>query len=72
MFYVTLLFAKLNIEIHLLEIRSKVVTYFLTKNNFYSICTDCGLILRELSIKDWKRWIFRLGKVVKLLIQSKN
>ena len=72
MFYVTLLCSKLNIEIHLLEIRSRVVTYFLTKKKFYLICADSGLRIRELNIKDWKRWIFRLGKVVKLLIQSKN
>ena len=69
MFYFTLLCAKLGIEIDMLDIHSKVITFFLTENEFKKICSEAGLEI-ERELKDWEMFgRFRLGSDVEFLVR---
>jgi len=58
LFYLTALCAKLHISLDFLEMRSDVVTFFLTEKMFRKLCAN--LRLEKLSWKEWKFWF--LGK----------
>lgn len=60
-FYISLFCSKFNIEINSLEIRSKVITYFLTEREFKQLCWANLFEIKELKSQSW-----RLAKKIKL------
>lgn len=54
MFYVTSLCSKFGIEINSLDIRSKVITFFLTEKDFKTVSLENGFKIKEIESKDWK------------------
>ena len=64
MYYVTLLCAKLNIEINSINIHSKVITYFLTDKKLLSLLEKNGFHIDKVIMKSWKLIRFNLGNNV--------
>jgi len=71
MFYVTVLLAKLGININFLDIHSKVVTFFHTDRGFRKIATDAGFTIRNSEKSIWKLLKLKLGyEITYNLVQS--
>jgi len=67
MFYFTLLCAKLGIEINLLDIHSRVITFFLTEKEFKKISSENGFEI-EAELRDWIMFgKLRLGRDIEFL-----
>jgi len=67
MFYSTLLCSKLGIEINLLDIHSKVVTFFLTEKELEKISSVNGFKMKEVESRDWEFRKFKLGRYIEFL-----
>lgn len=66
MYYVTLFCARFNIEINSLDIHSKVITYFLTKNKIISLLRENNFQVEEIILGEWKMKGFNLGSRVEI------
>ncbi len=64
MFYTTMLCAKLGIEIDLLDIQAKVVTFFLTDAVLKQIASKVGFAIEESESAFWKFRKLKLGRNV--------
>jgi ubiquinone/menaquinone biosynthesis C-methylase UbiE len=72
MFYISLVCAKLNIEINSLDIHSKVITYFITEKEFKQLCSENLFGIEELESEDWRLQKICLGKSVDFLLTQKR
>jgi len=71
-FYATLVCAKLKLEIPLLEIRSKVVTFFPTEQQLKNLCSRNGFHIKKLHSTEWKlRGLIKIGELVEWLLIHK-
>lgn len=61
MYYVTFFCARFNIEIDFLDIHSKVITYFFTKEIIISLLEKKGFQVVEMMLLEWKMIGVRLG-----------
>lgn len=66
MYYVTSFCAKYNLEINLLDIHSKVRTYFLTKKKIISLLKENTFQIEKISSEEWKLIGFILGSKVEI------
>lgn len=70
-FYLTLILAKLNLDLKYLDIHDKVVTYYLDENTLRNLLSQIGLTVCTLTSKFWQCRNFRLGRD-KLLLTHVN
>jgi len=72
MFYTTILCAKFGIEIDLLDIHSKVITFFLTEKDLKKILLENGFKMKKLLSKDFKIKKIKIGEENEFLITKTN
>jgi len=72
LFYVTLLCAKVGVELTYFDIRAKVVTFFADEKTFVKIASEVGFKVHKLRSEEWNEKRFKVGAITQFFLSSKT